>query len=336
MHGKVKMKVFEYSLESLKSKNSKFDEILKEKWKNYMNDGNFRYSVENLPRKVLGGRFNFVAEMQQNRAVNRRPPQYMTDVVQQFDDEKFNFTKIDKDKELIFLLRRINDDRKDEDAVIINVSPVNEYHSLLLPQSSLKLPQVLTEYSLILALETAFMCSDEDLRLCFNSLCAYASVNHLHWHIIYLREHLFIQSAPLTATDTENVYILSDDVYPAPAFVFTVPSPKNINNTAKTMFRVISFLLKENIAHNIYIARETGDNVGSLRVFLWPRISVVGAKSSDSFVMAVLELAGQILIFQPQMYDDIDENMIVNAQKETVVPVFNEIKSTVLRILKES
>ena len=33
---------------------------------------------------------------------------------------------------------------------------------------------------------------------------------------------------------------------------------------------------------------------------------------------------------------DIDENMIIDAQKETVVPVFNEIKSTVLKILKEN
>ena len=31
------------------------------------------------------------------------------------------------------------------------------------------------------------------LRICFNSLCAYASVNHLHWHILYLKSPMFIQ-----------------------------------------------------------------------------------------------------------------------------------------------
>ena len=49
-------------------------------------------------------------------------------------------------------------------------------------------------------------------------------------------------------------------MYPAPAFVFTIQSPDNIKHVSETIYRMISFFLKENIAHNIYIARE-GINV---------------------------------------------------------------------------
>lgn len=275
--------------------------------------------------------------MQQNRAENRRPPQYMTEVVQKFDDNKFNFTKITAEKELIFSLKNKDIESGWLDKIIINVSPVNEYHSLLVPQADLKLPQVLTEYSLNLALEVMFLSTDKNMRLCFNSLCAYASVNHLHWHIIYLQENLYIQDAKLEETKVKNLYLLSPEVYPAPCFVFTINKPESINSTARKVFEVIEYFLRNNIAHNVYISRgqdpERKENCECIRIFVWARESVVGAKKSDSFVIAVLELAGQILVFKPEMYESIEEDEISQAQELTVLPVFKRIKDEVIQLL---
>ena len=49
-------------------------------------------------------------------------------VKQPFDPEKFNFTKVEPDKELVF------ETQQTEDICIINVSPIEFGHCLFLPQ----------------------------------------------------------------------------------------------------------------------------------------------------------------------------------------------------------
>ena len=81
----------------------------------------------------------------------------MTSVCQKFNPEKFNFTKINREKELVCELDNIGDNcrsRSDKselsrakDCVIINVSPIDLGHCLLVPQPDSCLPQVLTTKS---------------------------------------------------------------------------------------------------------------------------------------------------------------------------------------------
>ena len=63
-------------------------------------------------------------------------------VKQEFDMDKFNFTKIDESKELVCQL--VNRDRvtSNRDILITNVSPINRGHCLLIPQVEACLPQV--------------------------------------------------------------------------------------------------------------------------------------------------------------------------------------------------
>ena len=53
----------------------------------------------------------------------------MVSVRQPFDPEKFNFTKVEPDKELVFETQQDK-----EDICIINVSPIEFGHCLFLPQ----------------------------------------------------------------------------------------------------------------------------------------------------------------------------------------------------------
>ncbi|XP_042209346.1 GDP-D-glucose phosphorylase 1-like isoform X2 [Homarus americanus] len=73
---------------------SAFDSLLLEKWKVAKEADLFNYQVDDVETKILPGRFEFVAQMNANRKTMRRKPQNMLHILQPFDPEKFNFTKI--------------------------------------------------------------------------------------------------------------------------------------------------------------------------------------------------------------------------------------------------
>lgn len=70
----------------------------------------------------------------------------MTSVRQKFNPDQFNFTKINKEKELVCELHNGDNFCKSplsaRDIVIINVSPIDLGHCLLVPQTESCLPQV--------------------------------------------------------------------------------------------------------------------------------------------------------------------------------------------------
>ena len=72
----------------------------------------------------------------------------MTSLRQKFNPDQFNFTKIQKEKELVCQLRNEDNCSKSPlsagDIVIINVSPIDLGHCLLVPQTEACLPQVYT------------------------------------------------------------------------------------------------------------------------------------------------------------------------------------------------
>ena len=102
------------------------------------------------------------------------------------------------EKELVCEIKKIQDENpcdvtKSRDVIIINVSPIEIGHCLLVPSLEQNLPQILNEYSIRLALQVMASSGRSNFKMAFNSLCAYASVNHLHWHMYYLQViHLWI------------------------------------------------------------------------------------------------------------------------------------------------
>ena len=73
--------------------------------------GHFRYDFESPPQsRVLKGSHGFILQYNPNRASQRRAPQAMLHLEQTFNRDKFNFTKIDEEKEVIFQLRRLEGD----------------------------------------------------------------------------------------------------------------------------------------------------------------------------------------------------------------------------------
>ena len=77
-----------------------------------------------------------------------------------------------------------------------------------------------------------------------------------------------------------------------------------------------------------------GQGSNYIRVHLWARESVVGAKDPGEFVMAAFELTGQILVYEVEKFNTIVEEEVVKAQKEATVDVFAKLNPEVEKLFR--
>lgn len=83
--------------------------LLLGEWEDRMNRGLFRYDVTTCKTKVIPGDYGFIAQLNEGRHLKKRPTEFRVDqVLQPFDDNKFNFTKIGQE-EVLFRIQQSND-----------------------------------------------------------------------------------------------------------------------------------------------------------------------------------------------------------------------------------
>ncbi|XP_077998020.1 GDP-D-glucose phosphorylase 1-like [Glandiceps talaboti] len=306
---------------------SKFDSELRARWDHAVDAGYFRYTLDSLKTKVIPGKLKFVAQLNVKRATERRKPQEIQSVSQPFNPDLFNFMKI-KDHEIIIELypkQLMNDEAivngevevshdvstsTNRNIIIINVSPLEHCNVLIVPSVDHGLPQVLTPNAIKLALDTILISAHQGFRIGWNSLCAFASVNHLHFHAYYLDKELAIESAT-----TKPVYggCHEIDGYPTRGFAFQLEEGQ-VTELARLVYKVTSYFHSNEIAHNMFITRGTvfchdsHSNKRTVRVYVWPRRPSYGAKTEDAFNIAVCELAGHLPIKVESEYDTMTEN----------------------------
>ncbi|XP_049840090.1 GDP-D-glucose phosphorylase 1 [Schistocerca gregaria] len=318
---------------------SVFDSALQNTWKAALERGVFRYVLNIQHSKILEGKFSFVAQLNTDRALKRRAPEEITSLTQPFDHDRFNFTKIDE-TEILFELRRKCDTSTNRHCVIINESPLEFGHCLLLPSRLNCLPQIATQHSLQLAIEVMLLSSNPAFRVGFNSLCGYASVNHLHYHGYYLNysmllEHISVQhlSGPC--------FILVN--YPAKGFVFQLPSDKRPETLARDVFKLTNFLVCNNVAHNIYITRGTDFSsshtnskiCNTVRVYVWARKSSSGAKQNDAFNPAICELFGHLSVKTEAAYWSLTEEQVVEVLSDVCEGTFGQVTDSVKELFED-
>ncbi|PVD26233.1 hypothetical protein C0Q70_13903 [Pomacea canaliculata] len=197
-------------------------------------------------------------------------------------------------------------------AVIINVSPMEYGHVLLVPHIDACLTQMLTESSIQACLEMILLSKHRGFRIGFNSLCAFASVNHLHFHAYYLEHELIIDHCPaqhLVGGLHEMTAI------PVPGFAFQLHN-STVKDLSRHVYKVSSFFHKADIAHNLFINRgvvfgEERHSVNTtVRVFIWPRRKFIGTKSAEEFNVASIELAGHLPIREEKGYETLTEECV--------------------------
>ncbi|XP_040895319.1 GDP-D-glucose phosphorylase 1 isoform X2 [Toxotes jaculatrix] len=316
----------------------KFDTILQAGWTDRMERGLFRYHLGDLQTRILPGSHGFVAQLNIQRGIERRKPQEILSIQQEFNAGQFNFNKINPG-EIIFEMIKDTErgtalhyngqlHQPNRMVVLVNVSPLEFGHCLFVPDPSLCLPQVLTRFAVQAGIESVLLSSNPDFRVGFNSLGAFASVNHLHLHGYYLDHKLKIESMPVKGLVPEKgFYRLLD--FPA-GFLFYTES-EDVEKVARAICEVTDFLVDGNIAHNLFLTRgcppcdrtqneKTLCSRKGVRIAVWPRISCFGAKEESAFNVALCELAGHLPFKNKKDFELTTEKDVIDIIQRYLLP----------------
>lgn len=312
-----------------------FDTTIQAGWTDRMERGLFRYHLGDLQSRVLPGPHGFVAQLNIQRGIERRKPQEILSIQQEFNSKQFNFNKINPD-EVIFEMIKDNEVHENgthlhqpcKMVVLVNVSPLEFGHCLLVPDPSRCFPQILTRFAIQVGIESVLLSSDPGFRVGFNSLGAFASVNHLHLHGYYLDHELKIESMPVKPLLPEKgFYSLLG--FPA-GFLFYTKS-EDVEKVATAICQVTDFLVDANIAHNLFFTRGCPPCDGiqaekncslrrSARIAVWPRVSCFGAKEESSFNVALCELAGHLPFKNKKDYEHTAEKDVMDVIQRYLLP----------------
>ncbi|XP_015899388.3 GDP-L-galactose phosphorylase 1 [Ziziphus jujuba] len=297
------------------------DSLLLGEWEDRMQRGLFRYDVTACETKVIPGEYGFIAQLNEGRHLKKRPTEFRVDkVLQPFDGNKFNFTKVgqeevlfqfeaSEDGEVQFFPNAPIDAEHSPSVVAINVSPIEYGHVLLIPRLFERLPQRIDHESFLLALNMAVEAGNPYFRLGYNSLGAFATINHLHFQAYYLAVPFPIEKAP-----TKKIIKLDGGVkvsellnYPVRGLVFE--GGNTVDHLSNAVSDACICLQSNNIPYNVLIS-----DCGR-RVFLLPQcyaekqaLGEVSAELLDTQVNpAVWEISGHMVLKRRKDYEEASE-----------------------------
>ncbi|KAM4734059.1 GDP-D-glucose phosphorylase 1 [Anableps anableps] len=316
---------------------SKLDTLIRDGWTDRMNRGLFRYHLGDLETRILPGPNGYVAQLNIQRGIERRKPQEILSIRQEFNPSQFNFNQINADEIICEMIKDTGGGIDLPDGqlpqpcrmvVLINVSPLEFGHCLFVPDPSLCLPQILTRTAVRVGIESVLLSADPGFRVGFNSLGAFASVNHLHLHGYYLDHELKIESSPVKPLIPEKNFFRIQDF---PAGFLLYAESKDVEIAARTVCEVTDYFVGENIAHNLFLTRgcPPGGQTPSakerwfrkgVRIAIWPRISCFGAKEESAFNVALCELAGHLPFKNKKDFECTTEREVISIVQKYLLP----------------
>ncbi|XP_075473673.1 GDP-L-galactose phosphorylase 2-like [Primulina tabacum] len=327
--------------------------LLLGQWEDRMSRGLFRYDVTSCESKVIPGKYGFIAQLNEGRHLRKRPTEFCIDkVIQPFDESKFNFTKVGQE-EVLFRFEPSNGNKSyycdsasasskesSPTVVTINVSPIEYGHVLLIPRVLDCMPQKIDPNSLLLALCLAREASDPSFRVGYNSLGAFATINHLHFQAYYLSVPFPLERA-LTRTIINGEGLNEDGVmvselldYPVRGFVFEAGC--KLCALSDAIANCCFYLQNNNIPFNILIS-----DFGH-RVFLLPQCYAqkqargeVSHELLDTQVNpAVWEMSGHIVLKRRKDFVEASEEYAWKLLSEVSLPddQFLEVKEHIIKV----
>lgn len=297
------------------------DSLLLGEWEDRMERGLFHYDVTACATKVIPGELGFVAQLNEGRHLKKRPTEFQVDkVLQPFDENKFNFTKVGQE-EVLFQFEASEDGEvqfhpnapinvdNSPSVVAINVSPIEYGHVLLIPRILERLPQRIDQESLLLALNMAHEAGSEYFRLGYNSLGAFATINHLHFQAYYLVMPFPIEKAPTRKiTDLNGGGVVISEIlnYPVRGLVYEGGNGEDLSNVVADS---CICLQDNNIPYNVLIS-----DCGR-RIFVIPQcyaekqaLGEVSGELLDTQVNpAVWEISGHMVLKRKEDYEGASE-----------------------------
>ncbi|CAI9760406.1 unnamed protein product [Fraxinus pennsylvanica] len=297
------------------------DSLLLGEWEDRMQRGLFRYDVTACETKVIPGEYGFIAQLNEGRHLKKRPTEFRVDkVLQPFDENKFNFTKVGQeevlfqfepsyDDEVKFLPSAPIDVENSPSVIAINVSPIEYGHVLLIPRILECLPQRIDHESFLLALYMAAEAGNPYFRLGYNSLGAFATINHLHFQAYYLAVPFPIEKAPARKITTTNSKVKISDILNYPVRGLVYEGGKTLEDLSNVVSYSCICLQDNNIPYNVLIS-DSGR-----RIFLFPQcyaekqaLGEVSPELLDTQVNpAVWEISGHMVLKRKKDYEEASE-----------------------------
>ncbi|XP_052206064.1 GDP-L-galactose phosphorylase 1-like [Diospyros lotus] len=300
--------------------------LLLGQWEERMTQGLFRYDVTTCETKIIPGKYGFIAQLNEGRHLKKRPTEFRVDqVLQPFDESKFNFTKVGQE-EVLFRFEQSNDnnshffpnalisaDSNSPNIIAINVSPIEYGHVLLIPRVLDCLPQKIDNESFLLALHLAREAAEPAFRLGYNSLGAFATINHLHFQAYYLAVPFPVEKAPteklMTGKKLSDSGVTVSQLLNYPVLGLVLEGGIKLTDLANAAANSCIHLEKNNIPFNILIA-----DCGK-KIFLFPQCYAkkqacgeVSEELLDTQVNpAVWEISGHMVLKRRKDYDDASE-----------------------------
>ncbi|XP_077244698.1 GDP-L-galactose phosphorylase 2-like [Tasmannia lanceolata] len=327
--------------------------LLLGQWEDRMSRGLFRYDVTLCETKVIPGEYGFIAQLNEGRHLKKRPTEFRVDrVLQPFDENKFNFTKVGQE-EVLFAFEESQDDMihyfesaptsattNSPNVIAINVSPIEYGHVLLIPRLLDCLPQSIDQESSLLALRMAAEAANPFFRLGYNSLGAFATINHLHFQAYYLSVPFPVEKAPMRRITTmkgmENgVKIFQLLNYPVRGLVFE--GGNSLQDLSSVVSKSCIWLQNNNVPYNALIS-DSGK-----RVFLFPQcyaekqaLREVSQELLDTQVNpAVWEISGHMVLKRKKDYKEATEDYAWRLLAEVSLSEerFHEVKAYILEAI---
>ncbi|KAL9226502.1 hypothetical protein vseg_002309 [Gypsophila vaccaria] len=324
-------------------------DLLLGQWEDRIRRGLFRYDVTLCETKVIAGICGFIAQLNEGRHLKKRPTEFRIDqVLQPFDDSKFNFNKIGQE-EVLFRFEPAKDhvtryfpnapvpsESDSPNIVAINVSPIEYGHVLLIPRIFDCLPQMIDHASLLAALHFAKEAADPFFRVGYNSLGAFATINHLHFQAYYLQVPFPAERAPTRIISkpkgTQNGVVISQVLkYPVRGLVFE--GGTTMQDLSDVVASSCIRLQSTNVPFNVLIS-----NCGK-RIFLFPQCFAekqargqVNREVLDTQVNpAVWEISGHIVLKRREDFDNATEDYAWRLLAEVSLSEerFEEVKAVV-------
>ena len=304
---------------------SPFDRILLAAWEDRFAAGLFRYDVTACKTKVVPGGYGFVAQFNEGRATKKRPTEFSVDeVCQDFDGSKFNFTKADK-AEVLFCFENGAGRGGRADGVSrveglgtpgAHRRPHQRVSDRVRPRAALSAGHGLSPPAHPPPSFSSRPCSwrrraaNPYFRVGYNSLGAYATINHLHFQAYYLMEAFPIERAPTTRLpahvfprNRHGIKVTRITDYPVRSLCFE--RGDGFDSLAEMVGTACERLQRRNVPFNLLIADH------GARVFLIPQKfsqRIAKGEVPEEVVAtgvnpAVFEISGHLLYKQEEDYE---------------------------------
>eukprot|EP00439_Symbiodinium_sp_Y106_P014232 s8807_g2.t1 len=335
-----------------KAKESVFDKLLLDGFSQVASKGLLRSQTSSIVRRTVEGNLGLVLSHSPDHFAKKRQ---MTggdkQVVMSADPEAFNFNKVPSDE-----LVGVEDSSEFAVSVLACGSPLAIGHMLLVPRMDAAAPQVLTTELLRCGLDLVGKSWRRDFRLLFNSMLGFASVNHFHYHGLYLEYCGFNQRQfPVERVERSTVgggrtygklcvELLAESQWYCRGFVLTAgsaigavgdPPPADLEALATFAGNVIGLLQSRNIPHNVMITPYQGERksrnlddifaeetwmplAASPEVYIFPRRPEGKLREDSGLNAAICEISGLIMCHDEDRFQQFDEDKVSNLFKEDV------------------